>query len=149
MIHRFARLALVALFGTGFLVTGLAATVGCGSKSSAKSADDAPSLAKKDKGGAAPSIEAGARVCIDGHLGQRYLVEDALSEQELEPVDDCMSADVMVQEQGEPGAYVLRYQMVGAGEWSSCESALEDHIAFLSACAGELIGGGGEVASAE
>ena len=85
-------------------------------------------------------IGEGTSVCVDGTLGQRYLVEEALEEAGLVPVDSCMAADVVVEEQGEPGGFLLRYQHVGDAEWATCESEGDDHVAFLQSCAFEMVG---------
>jgi len=85
-------------------------------------------------------VAEGAAVCVDGTLGQRYLVEEALEDAGLEPVDSCVTADVVVQEKGEVGSYLLRYQHVGDAEWATCESAVDDHRVFLQSCAAEMVG---------
>lgn len=130
--------------------------VACGGgNKGAASADDAAdgaeggeSGAKGGEGSAAAStVDSGAAVCIEQTVGQRYLVEDALEEAGLEPVDSCLSADVMIQERGESGAYELRYQKVGAGEWQTCESALDKQRIFLETCIQEMTGGGPVVAA--
>lgn len=110
----------------------------CQATPEAQTADDASSpLGGAD---AALVIGQGTAVCIDGTLGQRYLVEDALEEAGLEPVDNCMAAEVVVQEQGEPGSFLLRYQHVGDAEWATCESEGDDHVAFLQSCTAEMVG---------
>ena len=111
--------------------------VACQATPEAKTAEDATPL-----GGAkaAMVIGEGTSVCVDETLGQRYLVEEALEEAGLEPVDSCMAAEVMVQEQGEPGGFLLRYQHVGDAEWATCESDGDDHVAFLQSCTAEMVG---------
>jgi hypothetical protein len=118
----------------------------CSAKPTVQTADNAD----KPLGGtkSAMTISEGSAVCVDQMIGQRYVVEDALSAAGLEPVDDCMSADVVLQESGDAGAYVLRYQMVGDAEWSTCESAREDQTSFLESCMSEMLGGS-PVASAQ
>ncbi len=112
--------------------------VACQATPDAKTADDAA----EPLGGAktAMVIGEGTSVCVDETLGQRYLVEEALEEAGLEPVDSCMAAEVVVQEQGEPGSFLLRYQHVGDAEWATCESDGDDHVAFLQSCTAEMVG---------
>lgn len=140
------RLTLVA----GWMVAG-ALLVACGGggagSKGAASADDADGGSAQEGGeGKAPAVtndvSADDAICIDSTIGQRYLVEDALEEAGIETVDSCLTADVMIQERGEAGAYELRYQKVGAGEWSSCESSLDKQVDFLESCVREIFGGG-------
>ncbi|HHH28149.1 MAG TPA: hypothetical protein ENK57_07365 [Polyangiaceae bacterium] len=110
----------------------------CQATPEAQTSDDASA----PLGGAktAVVIGEGTSVCVDGTLGQRYLVEEALEDAGLVPVDSCMAADVVVEEQGEPGGFLLRYQHVGDAEWATCESEGDDHVAFLQSCASEMVG---------
>jgi len=128
---------------------------GGGAGKGAASADDADGGSGESGGGEEGAAKANTTVsedntfCIDSTIGQRYLVEEALEEAGLETVDSCLTADVMVREAGESGAFELRYQKVGAGEWNSCESALENQRDFLASCVREMVGGAAPVASAE
>ena len=117
------------------------AVAACGSKPStgAKSGDDADSPGSSSSSGeAAAELEAGTSVCVSALVGVRYHLEDALSEHGLEPVADCMFADVQIEEGGEAGAYFLRFQRTGESDWKRCDSAEEDRIAFLTQCTAEI-----------
>jgi len=133
-------------------IVSLSTTVACGKSKPAQSADDAAdgatSSSAPSKSPAAQSLEPGAKVCVDTSLGNRRLVEDALVEGGFEPIDSCMVADAMVREEGEPGAYELKYQRVGDDEWASCTSDLDGEMAFLEQCVIEM-GGQAPVASLE
>lgn len=131
------------LFAAGLLI---ACGGSGGAGKGAASPDDADEASQDGdgKGSAAVTndVSSDDAICIDSTIGQRYLVEDALSEAGIETVDNCLTADVMLQERGESGAYELRYQKVGAGEWASCESSLEKQLDFLESCVREIFGGG-------
>ncbi len=99
-----------------------------------KNADSPDDVAKR--GG---SLEAGTTVCLAGLVGVRYAMEDVLREQELEPEHSCMMADVQLEEQGEPSAWVMRYQRVGDGEWLECKSGAEEREAFAQECVSQMI----------
>src|SRR5690606_16653407 len=105
-------------------------------------ADDADAAAsgKSGDGGLGPrTLAEGTAVCLQEVAGQRYAVEDVLKEHDLEPVDSCIRADVLVQEEGEAGAFTLRYQMMGDADWKECSSSAEDRVTFRDECAGELV----------
>ena len=133
---------------TGWIVAGgllMACGGGGAAGKGAASGDDADAASGDGEGKPAAvtnDVSADDTICIDSTIGQRYLVEDALSEAGIETVDNCLTADVMLQERGESGAYELRYQKVGAGEWASCESSLEKQLDFLESCVREIFGGG-------
>jgi hypothetical protein len=127
------------------------AIAACGSKSptGAKSGDDADSPGSSSSSGeskAAGELAAGTSVCVSELVGVRYHLEDALTEHGLEPVADCMFADVQLEEGGEAGAYFLRFQRTGESEWKRCDSTEEDRIAFLRQCTAEISAstGGGD-----
>jgi len=132
----------------------LAACGGSGSKpaASAHGADGDGASAKgsgsSGSGSSAKTLESGVKVCVDTSLGNRRLVEDALSEGGFEVIDSCMVADAMVREGGEPGAYELKYQRVGDEDWATCTSTLEEEMAFLEQCVVEM-GGAAPVATVE
>lgn len=85
------------------------------------------------------TLAEGTAVCLQEVSGQRYPIEDALKAQDLEPVDACIRADVLIQEEGQAGAFVLRYQMVGDAEWKECTSSVEDRLVFLDECTSQLV----------
>jgi hypothetical protein len=87
-----------------------------------------------------PKLTAGATVCINEVAGIRYVVEDMLRARSLELADDCMGADLRVQEKGKEGAWVFRYQVPGDKDWRACESQQKERSAFLEDCGDELVG---------
>ena len=113
-----------------------------GSEKKAESADDADdAVAEKAWAG---ELKPGTPVCLAGTAGVRYVLEDALAERQLELGEDCLSAEVELEEAGEGGAWELKYRAVGE-EWQSCKSKEQERLAFLGECFGSLgaqIGGG-------
>ena len=101
--------------------------------SSGKDAQSADDVATK------ASLEAGTTVCLASLVGVRYELEDVLREQELEPEHACMMADVQLEEQGEPSAWVMRYQRVGDSDWLECKSGEDDRAAFAEQCISQMI----------
>jgi len=143
-------MSLRAIVGAVILII----ATGCGGAKSggAGSADDADSPADGDQlPAAANQLEAGAAVCVENVVGIRYEIEDLLEERELKPVRDCMDADFQIAEEGQPGAFVMRYRKVGESDWQSCKSSSQDRAEFdqecLDAALGNL-GGGSDGASA-
>ena len=112
---------------------------GDGAKTAADGAKD-EAAGEGSGDGDSVAVAAGASVCIQTTIGQRYLVEEALEEAGYKVADSCMTADVIVEEAGEPGAFELRYQKVGGEKWESCKSELDDQRMFLSGCIGEMGG---------
>lgn len=131
-------LALLLAIGAGGCGGGAAG--GGGAESPAEGAKDGGGEAAAAEGGDAVTVADGAKVCIRDTIGQRYLVEEALEEAGYAVADSCMTADVIVEELGEPGAFELRYQVVGGEEWESCKSELDNQRTFLSSCVSEMGG---------
>ena len=99
-----------------------------------KNADSADDVALHEG-----SLEAGTTVCLAGLVGVRWAMEDVLREQELEPEHSCMMADVQLEEQDEPSAWVMRYQRVGDGDWLECKSGVQEREAFAQECVTQMI----------
>jgi hypothetical protein len=83
-------------------------------------------------------VEEGSSVCVSNLLGVRYAIEDVLEEVGLKVTGDCMFADVEIAEQGEPGAFELKYRALGE-EWQSCKSTAQDRIAFVKECTDAIV----------
>jgi len=113
---------------------------GCGAtEKKADSADEAAA----DQAAWAGELKAGTSVCMTTN-GVRYVLEDALTERQLEVAEDGLSAEVELEETGDSGAWELKYRAVGE-KWESCKSDVDDRSVFLGECLGELgaqIGGG-------
>ena len=91
------------------------------------------------------ALEKGTKVCISEVAGVRYDLEEAMRERDLTPEYSCVSADVQVEERGEPRAWVMRYQRIGDAKWRECRSSQEERFDFADRCLGEMISklGGG------
>jgi hypothetical protein len=103
-------------------------------------ASTSPKLVSPAAEASAPhgSLEAGTAVCIAEIVGVRYALEDILAGADLEPADSCMSADVRLEETGEPSAWVMRYQRVGDAKWLECKSDLQEREQFARECVGQM-----------
>ena len=117
------------VFTVGLLVVGC----GGGDKKKVDSADDAAA----DQATWAGELKAGTSVCLAGTAGVRYVFEDALSERSLELAEDCIAAEVELEETGEEGAWELKYRAIG-DKWESCKSQEQERAAFLGECLGSL-----------
>jgi hypothetical protein len=84
-------------------------------------------------------LAAGSSVCVAQVIGLRQPIEDALREQNLEPTAQCTYADVILEETGEPGKFVLRYQLAGEGDWMTCKSAAQTRLEFVTECTARLV----------
>jgi hypothetical protein len=114
-----------------------AAACGGSSSGGANSADDVEGEGGPGSSGGA--LAEGTTVCISAVLGMRYPVEEALEAHQLEPVAQCMFAEVRLEEGGEPGAYFMRYQRVGDTDWKRCESTQQDRVPFVQECTLQMI----------
>jgi hypothetical protein len=85
------------------------------------------------------TLAEGTPVCLQAVAGQRYPIVEALEEQDLEVVESCIRAEALVAEEGEAGAFVLRYQMMGDPEWKSCTSSADERLEFLDECTAQLV----------
>lgn len=130
-----ARITLGAVF-----IATLTACGGGGSEPNTADDVDAAAPGKPGGGSLGPrTLAEGTAVCLQEVAGQRYAIEDALKEHELEPVDSCIRADVLIKEEGAAGAFTLRYQMMGDAEWKECSSSADDRLDFLDECASQLV----------
>jgi hypothetical protein len=123
--------------GAVVIVTLTACGGGGSEPNTADDVDAAPGKSGGSRG--ARTLAEGTAVCLQEVAGQRYAVEDVLREHSLEPVESCIRADVLVKEEGQAGAFTLRYQMMGDAEWKECTSSEEDRLAFLDDCAARLV----------
>ena len=112
---------------------GILSTTGCALIGSGGDAKDAAAASEN------VTLGDGTKVCISEVAGVRFALEDALREQELTPEMSCVSADVQLQESGEPRAWVMRYQKIGDADWRRCESTEEARDNFAQACIGQMI----------
>src|SRR5690606_21767703 len=104
-------------------------------------ADDAEAAdsGKSGDGGLGPrTLAEGTAVCLQEVAGQRYVVEDVLKEHDLEPVDSCIRAVVLVQRDGVAGAFTIRYPMMGDADFMKCSLTDDDRLTFREDCAGQL-----------
>jgi hypothetical protein len=106
-------------------------------------AKDADSPADVDEQVTAP-LQSGSAVCISELVGVRYPIEDELEKQALAVEGSCMVADVQLQEQGEPSAWVMRYQRIGDADWKECKSNHAERGVFAAKCIGQMINDLGE-----
>ena len=111
----------------------LALVLGCGGKKQADSAADAA----VQEGAWAGSLDPGTAVCLSEIAGVRYVIEDVLTELSLELADDCIGAEVELEEVGDAGAWELKYRAVGE-KWQSCKSQEQERAGFLRECLGSL-----------
>ena len=116
------------------IVSGLLLLTACatGKKDKADSADDVADTGPKS------TLEAGTTVCIAELVGVRYAVEDELAAQELAPEDSCMSADVQIEEKGEPSDWTMRYQRIGDAKWQECKSDVSVREDFVASCISQM-----------
>ncbi len=83
-------------------------------------------------------LAAGSAVCIRELVGVRYPLVDELERQQLAVEGSCMVADVQLEEQGEPTAWVMRYQRIGDADWKECTSNLAEREAFAQKCIDQM-----------
>jgi hypothetical protein len=85
------------------------------------------------------SLQAGTKVCLHELAGARGPLEDAITAQKLVVDAGCMLYDLGVKEAGSAGAWVMRYQRVGDGDWKECKSSAPDREEFVRKCVEQMI----------
>lgn len=145
---------IVRLIVAPALIVALAACGKSGDTSNTADDVDAASDASGEGAVGPRTLAEGTAVCLQAVAGQRYPIEEALAEASLEVVDSCIRADALIKEEGQAGAFVLRYQLMGDAEWKECTSSAEARLDFLDECTSKLVtdldsGAGSSSASAE
>jgi len=115
-----------------FILVAVFAAAAC-----AKTGNNAATTA--DAADVAAKLQSGTTVCLSEVAGVRYQLEDKLREQDLTPDNSCTAADVQLEEQGEPTAWVMRYQRAGDADWKECKSDKSDREVFAETCIAQMI----------
>jgi hypothetical protein len=122
----------------GCVALGPLAVVACGASGAHASRPGAEPRAGEDARDDV-QLQSGTPVCFGDVLPMRYVLEDALRARDVAPVDSCTTAEIRIEERGDSGKYVLRYQRIGDDDWRECESTSQDRATFLEVCTEQLV----------